>query len=248
VKLTVIGCSPAWPNPGGAQSGYLVESNGTRVLLDCGPGVLGRMRGSEPWPTLDAIVISQFHLDHWVDLVPLVWGTMFRAQEHRGPELALPPGGSATLVDHGSRLGFPNMFGRVFAEREFEPREPFAVNGIRITTVPMLHYRMPAFGMRVEADGVTLAYSADTGPTEALDELAHDADLFVCEATLRDGAADGIPRGHLSAQEAIAAFERAGARRLLLTHRPLELDLPGGVEQAYDGLELELELDSERVR
>ena len=39
VKLTVVGCSPAWPNPGGAQSGYLVEGSG-RLLLDSGPGVL----------------------------------------------------------------------------------------------------------------------------------------------------------------------------------------------------------------
>ena len=47
VKLTVVGCSPAWPNPGGAQSGYLLEGPG-RLLLDCGPGVLGeaaRARG-----------------------------------------------------------------------------------------------------------------------------------------------------------------------------------------------------------
>lgn len=240
MKLTVIGCSPAWPNPGGAQSGYLVESNGTRVLLDCGPGVLGRLRGSEAWPSLDAIVISHFHLDHWGDLVPWVWGTMFRSEQHTGPELWLPPGGRATLVDHGSRLGFPNMFEQVFAEREFEPHEPFSIDGIRITTVPMLHYRMPAFGMRVEADDATLAYSADTGPTEALDELAHDADLFVCEATLRDGAADGLPRGHLSAEEALAASERAGAHRLLLTHRPVELPLDPALEQASDGYSTEV--------
>ena len=240
MKLTVIGCSPAWPNPGGAQSGYLVESNGTRVLLDCGPGVLGRLRDSEPWPSLDAIVISHFHLDHWGDLVPWVWGSMFRSEHKEAPELWLPPGGRATLVDHGSRLGFPNMFEQVFAEREFEPHEPFAVDGLRITTVPMLHYRMPAYGMRVEADGATLAYSADTGPTEALDELAHDADLFVCEATLRDGSADGLPRGHLSAEEAIAASARAGARRLLLTHRPVELPLGPELEQASDGYSTEV--------
>jgi ribonuclease BN (tRNA processing enzyme) len=42
VKLTVVGCSPAWPNPGGAQSGYLAaeeagaafrESGAKRLLL-----------------------------------------------------------------------------------------------------------------------------------------------------------------------------------------------------------------------
>ena len=46
VRLTVIGSSPAWPNPGSAQSGYLVEGAGA-LLLDCGPGVLGRLRERE---------------------------------------------------------------------------------------------------------------------------------------------------------------------------------------------------------
>ena len=237
MKLTVIGCSPAWPNPGGAQSGYLVESDGTRVLLDCGPGVLGRLRESEPWPALDAIVISHFHLDHWGDLVPWVWGSMFQNGKHTRPELWLPPGGRASLADHGSRLGFPTMFEQVFAEREYAPYVPFAVGGFRVTTVPMHHYRMPAYGMRVEADGATLAYSADTGPTDALDELAHAADLFLCEATLRDGAADGLPRGHLSADEAVDASLRAEVRRLILIHRPVELPLDEalGLELATDG-------------
>ena len=77
MKLTVAGCSPAWPNPGGAQSGYLLESGGGRLLLDCGPGVLARLRESEPWPDLGAIAITHWHLDHWGDLVPWVWGQMF---------------------------------------------------------------------------------------------------------------------------------------------------------------------------
>jgi ribonuclease BN (tRNA processing enzyme) len=35
-------------------------------------------------------------------------------------------------------------------------------------------------------------------------------------------------------------FRRAGARRLLLTHRPAELPTPDGLEVAYDGFELDL--------
>src|SRR5947209_2010382 len=93
LKLTVIGSSPAWPNTGGAHSGYLLEAPGS-VLLDCGPGVLGRLRRQEGWPDIAAIVITHFHLDHWGDLVPWVWGSLYR----RGisvprPELWLPPGG-----------------------------------------------------------------------------------------------------------------------------------------------------------
>src|SRR5262252_1246396 len=57
VKLTVVGCSPAWPNPGGAQSGYLLDGPG-RLLLDCGPGVLARLREERTWPEIDAIAIT----------------------------------------------------------------------------------------------------------------------------------------------------------------------------------------------
>jgi hypothetical protein len=44
----------------------------------------------------------------------------------------------------------------------------------------------------------------------------------------------------LSADEAVAAFEASGAKRLLLTHRPKELSLDGGLEQAHDGLQLDV--------
>ena len=57
MKLTVIGCSPAWPNPGGAHSGYLFEGASGRLLVDCGPGVLQRLRQREGWPRVDAIAI-----------------------------------------------------------------------------------------------------------------------------------------------------------------------------------------------
>ena len=56
MRLTVIGSSPAWPNAGGAHSGYHVASDGKRLLLDCGPGVLGRLREHEQWPLLESIV------------------------------------------------------------------------------------------------------------------------------------------------------------------------------------------------
>jgi ribonuclease BN (tRNA processing enzyme) len=106
--------------------------------------------------------------------------------------------------------------------------------------VRLPHYTLETYGFRVSRDGVTLAYSGDSGPSERLADLARDADLFVCEATLLTGDADGLPRGHLSLDEALEAHRAANARRLLVTHRPAELPLENGYEVAYDGLELEL--------
>jgi ribonuclease BN (tRNA processing enzyme) len=241
MKLTVAGCSPAWPNPGGAQSGYVVESGGSRVLLDCGPGVLPRLRAAEGWPQVDAIVISHWHLDHWGDLVPWVWGLQFGpASDAPHPELWVPPGGRETLARLGVELGRPDMFEQTFQLHEYADGEPFETAGQQVTAVRVLHYAMLAFGFRVSANGSTLAYSADSGPTDALVELARDADLFVCEATLLAPNPEGGTRGHLSAVEADDAFRRSGAKRLLLTHRPVERPLEDGFEQAYDGLELSL--------
>ena len=243
VKLRVVGCSPAWPNPGGAQSGYLVESAGARLLLDCGPGVLARLREWEDWPRVDAIAITHWHLDHWGDLVPWVWGAMFGpARELDAPELWVPPAGRELLSELGSRLGRPDMFEGAFELREYEPGKAFTAAGMEITAVRVLHYELEAYGFRVAANGSVLAYSGDSGPHEGLAELARDADLFVCEATLADGTEEreGNPRGHLSPSEANGAFEASGAKRLVLTHRPTERELDGRYQQLSDGQELEV--------
>jgi ribonuclease BN (tRNA processing enzyme) len=101
-------------------------------------------------------------------------------------------------------------------------------------------YTVQTFGFRVSNTTRTLAYSGDSGPSEKLAELAEEVDLFLCEATLKDGESDGQPRGHLSADEAVSAFEASGAKRLVLTHRPDELGVVAGLEQAKDGLELDV--------
>jgi ribonuclease BN (tRNA processing enzyme) len=240
VKLTVVGCSPAWPNPGGAQSGYLVEGPG-RLLLDCGPGVLARLREQARWPEVDAIAITHWHLDHWGDLVPWVWGTTFGpGSDVRKPELWVPPDGLELLRQLGARLGRPEMFEGAFVAREYVSGEPFEAAGFEVVPHRVLHYDMLAFGFRVAANGAVLAYSGDSGPSAALPELARGADLFLCEATLQEPNPEGGTRGHLAAGEALDAFRASGAKRLLLTHRPLERPLEDGFEQAYDGQELEL--------
>jgi len=242
VRLTVVGSSPAWPNPGGAQSGYLVEDEGRRLLLDCGPGVLARLRALDgSWPSIDAIVITHWHLDHWGDLVPWVWGNMNGPGKGKEkPELWLPPEGRDRIRDFGSRLGWDDMFDQTFALQDYPEDEPFQVAGFTLLARRLPHYTLLTFGLRVTNGGRSLAYSGDSGPDEGLAELARDVDLFVCEATLERGDLDGKPRGHLSAEEAVAAFEASGAKRLLITHRPHELPLPAGLEQARDGLELEV--------
>ena len=238
MRLTVVGSSPAWPNPGSAQSGYLVETASRpsgKLLLDCGPGVLARLREGGA-PDVDAIAITHFHLDHWGDLVPWAWLAAHGMKDARCPELWLPPGGAGELATFASLWGNDAMFERAFELREFEECEPFPAAGFVVEPRRVAHYGLAAFGFRLSHDGRTLAYSGDSAPTAELAALARGADLFLCEATLERGDRDGVPRGHLTADEALAAADGP----VLLTHRPVELPVPSGVPLAHDGLVVEL--------
>src|SRR5919199_1998472 len=169
VRVHVIGSSPAWPNPGSAQSGYLVENGDGRLLLDCGPGVLGRLRASEA--TVDAVAITHFHLDHWGDLVPWAWLVAYGpGDEAMRAELWLPPGGIRELEDFAARWGNDGMFAKAFDLREFAPDDPFEAAGFGVEAKRVEHYGLQAFGFRVtdSADGRLLAYSGDSGPSDEL--------------------------------------------------------------------------------
>ena len=71
--------------------------------------------------------------------------------------------------------------------------------------------------VRVDGGGRTLGYSADTGPGFSLAELGTGLDLVLAEATYtfeHEGTAD-----HMSGRQAGAQARRAGAKRLVVTHR-----------------------------
>jgi ribonuclease BN (tRNA processing enzyme) len=238
MRLTVIGCSPAWPNPGSAHSGYLVESPDCgRVLLDCGPGVLARLR-SERMLDVDAVVITHFHLDHWGDLVPWAWLTASGRGPASKPALWLPPDGTEEIAYFAARWGQPGMFELAFEINEYRQARAFTAAGFDVNAIAVEHYGFPANGLRLADNaGAVLAYSGDSGPCPALEQLADGAGLFLCEATLASGSDDGEPRGHLSAEEALGYADG----RLLLTHRPAELGTPPGCERAKDGLSVDVE-------
>jgi ribonuclease BN (tRNA processing enzyme) len=132
------------------------------------------------------------------------------------------------------------MFSSTFHLHEYADAEPFETAGFEVTPERVLHYELLAFGFRASANGTVLAYSGDSGPSDALPKLAEEADLFVCEATLLRPNPEGGTRGHLASDEAAEAFETARAKRLLLTHRPSERPLDPAFQQAHDGMEVEI--------
>ena len=233
LSWTVLGGSPAWPNPGQAASGYLLESDERRMLIDCGSGIAQELRAVNPPPLTD-ILITHFHADHWFDLVPLHYAFRYGSWRDRPkPLLHLPPGGRAVLDTVASVWdGSVETFEAAWEIFEYDPLADLRVGDLRLSFAPTKHYTT-CYAIRIDGPTKTICYSADTAPIERLARFARGADLFVCEAALADAALDDVgERGHMDAAEAGREATRAGASRLLLAHVPMEIGAERVLEMA----------------
>jgi ribonuclease BN (tRNA processing enzyme) len=226
LTMTILGAGPAAPNTGGACSGYLVQQDGTAVLVDCGSGIAGRLVQHVPANRLHGVAISHFHPDHYFDLVPLYYVIKFGEPRPPGYSplvpLHVPPGGREFLRQLGRLISDkPTMLEDVFQVCEYVPSVDTPIGELTFTFCSVQHY-IASHAMRIRgSSGATLVFSSDVAPCQELVEAARDADLFMCESALVDPShdeADPRKRGHMSAQEAGAIAREAGARRLMLTH------------------------------
>lgn len=227
MKLTILGRSPASPNPGEACAGYLVEGGGARVLMDIGPGVVAQLLLRHHPDELDAVIISHMHADHMLDLATLRYVYPWRARpREQRLRVVLPPGSADQVLDLAKGVGSARHFEDSFRLSEHDGHAPLAFGAMSLTPVETEHF-IPCWGFRAAADGALLAYTADTGPCDNLRTLADGADLLLSEATLRSVEEDAQPperRGHLTPGEAAEAARDARAASLVLTHLPVDVD------------------------
>ncbi len=246
MRLTILGRSPARPNPGEACAGYLVEGGGSRVLMDVGPGIVAQLLRRNTPDELDAVLISHMHTDHCLDLITLRYSYPWIDVAKNRLTVIVPPGATAQLADLALGAGYANFFDKSFTFVEHDGRTPIEVGDLRFVPDETQHY-VRTWGFRISARGEgedsnqVLGYSADAGPCDALPRIADGADLFLCEAALRslkedDPTPEG--RGHLLPSEAGAVAQASGARRLILTHIPLPDEGRWALEEArgaYEG-------------
>lgn len=215
MKLTILGCAGTFPGATSGCSSYLVEHDDFRLMIDCGNGAIGALQRYGDLLDLDAVVLSHLHADHCVDLVGYAYARYYHPTEAAAPLPVWGPQGTdariATVIGSAHVDWLDSVYDwRVYTAGTFEVG-PF------VLAARQMAHPIECYGLRVCAGGRTLAYSADTGPCAALVDTAADADLFLCEASFLDGAANP-PGVHLTGAQAGAAATAAGAHRLLLTH------------------------------
>ena len=96
MRLTVLGCSGTYPGPDSPCSGYLVEHDGFRLVLDLGPGALGPLQRAIGLLDVDAVYVSHLHADHCTDLVGMSYARRYHPDGMPAP---LPLYGPTGLRD-----------------------------------------------------------------------------------------------------------------------------------------------------
>lgn len=213
MKITVLGGCGGWPTAQEACSGFLVEQDGFRLLLDLGYAAFPQLLRHTAAERIDAVLISHGHPDHCADLNPLLRARAM--SDDRPPALPIftPAGG----LDAVLALDRPGMLDDAYELREFEPGDRWSVGPFEVDTRLLPHW-VPNAGMRLSADGTTLAYTGDSGPSPEVAVLARDADLLIAEATYPENLRPEDAPYLTSALEAGRQAAQAGAARLLLTH------------------------------
>ena len=259
MRLTVLGKSPSWQDAGGACSGYLVEEDGTSVVVDCGNGVFGKLRKYRDYTRVDAVVISHIHADHWLDLIPFSYALTYAPRQQPVPVDRWPgtesPARPRLIVPRGALDCFRRVVGvwgnedlieKAFAIEEYDEDDTPTVGPLKLSFQSVPHFTETfAISVQSQNGGGKLAFGADSRPSVDLVSFARGSDLLLVEATLPRPERSGM-RGHLTPREAGEHGRAAGARRLVITHISDELDslwarneaqeaFGGPVEVAHEG-------------
>jgi ribonuclease Z len=261
MKITVLGSGNPAPSLKRMGSGYLVAIGDDRIVFDHGPGSHHRLlqTGTKAVDITHA-VFSHLHYDHFVDF-PRLLLTRWDQGAGQIPELKVyGPKPLRTVMDRliGPDGAFsPDLEARTHWDSSLHvyrarggqgPRrrpDPVVTEigegsvietarwRLQATEVPHAQPYLTCLALRLDSDAGSLVYSGDSGPSEALEKLAHGCDILIHMCSYKSGTVDNDATqlgtsGHMEAARTAAA---AGARRLVTTHIYDQFDRPGVREQ-----------------
>lgn len=214
----------------------LVETEQTRLLIDCGPDFRQQMM-PQPFRRIDGILITHAHYDHMGGMDDVRPYCQF--------------GEINVYADPIARKGLLEMLPYCFVENrypgvpaiglhEIHKHEPFTIGDIEIMPIEVMHGKLPILGYRMGP----LTYITDM-------KTIDDGELQYIKGTevLVVNALRQQPHhSHQTVDDAVGFARRVGAKRTLLIHSShhiglhdeVNASLPPDIQLAYDGQVVEV--------
>lgn len=244
VEFHFLGCGDAFAGGGRLQTTLLLDAGGERWLIDCGATALVAMKRAQvSTASIEGVLVSHLHGDHFGGLPFVVLDAGHLAGRERPLVLAGPPGLDRRL-EVVTEAFYPGLGEPGFAVETVALAEeaPARLGGLTVTPFAAVHPSgAPAFMLRIEVAGRTIAFTGDTGWTETLFRLADGADLLIAECSSHDRRF----ANHLDYTTLLARRAGLRCRRLILTHLGADVVARAEageleIETAHDGMVVEV--------
>ena len=230
-------CQSTDPKDKRTRCSVLVESDTTRLLIDCGPDFRAQIM-PQPFRKIDGILITHSHYDHMGGMDDIRPYCQF--------------GEMNVYADPIAKQSMLQMLPYCFAEHRYPgvpaiglheilPHEPLHIGDFEIIPIQVMHGKLPILGYRIGK----LTYITDM-------KTIDDSELPYLEGTellvVNALRFDKPHHSHQLVDDAIAFSRRVGAQQTLLIHvchdigrhEQVNAMLPEGIALAYDGQEITL--------
>ena len=213
-----------------------IAVEGQSFVVDTGPDFRMQML-REGIKKLDAVLFTHEHKDHTAGLDDIRPFNFYQQAD-------IPIFGRLAVLEQLQR-----EYAYIFNDKKYPgvpqvacveiDHNPFQINGIGITPIPVLHYKLPVLGFRIG----DFSYITDANhiPEESL-ALLEGSEILVLNALQKEPHI-----AHFTLDQAIEQAQRIGAKKTYFTHishrlgkhAAVEKELPEGIFLAYDGLKLD---------
>ena len=220
ISVTILGSGTCVPSLRRSSCAVLAEIGETKMIFDCGPGVMRQLlkTGTSIFD-ISFVFLSHFHPDHSGELVPFLFSNKYAGENPRELPLAIAGGrgisdfykGLKAVYGHWMELG-PGLSDIV--EFDNSVREHREFRNFTVESMPVSH-NPESIAYRITAGGKSFVYSGDTDFSENLVVLAENTDLLICESAFPDAMK---AEGHLTPSLAGKIADRAKVKKLVLTH------------------------------
>jgi ribonuclease BN (tRNA processing enzyme) len=187
------------------------------MIFDIGPGAMTNLRRSKvDTERLTTVFISHCHADHISDLIPFLWAIQIDGR--RNPLQIYGPIGFRGVFEKLRECTNTSANFFTFPLSVAELQFGQAIRDVRTCGTD---HSIPTLAFRVEAEGKSLCYTADTIYSPNVNRLAESVDLLVHEATfLEDQAPIAELTRHSTAKMAGTSGRESKAKKLALFHIP----------------------------
>lgn len=229
-------CSSTDPHDKRLRCSALIETESTRILIDCGPDFRQQIM-SQTFRKIDGILITHAHYDHMGGMDDIRPYCQF--------------GEINVYADPIARQGMLQMLPYCFAEHrypgvpaiqlhEIHKHEAFRIGDLDIVPFEVMHHDLPILGYRIGP----LAYITDM---KTIDEREIPY-ILGCNTLVVNALRQKPHHSHQTLDDAVAFAHRIGARQTWLIHSSHDIgrhaevnaSLPSDIQMAYDGQVIEI--------